>query len=85
MARRRPTVQQIVTDNILKKLESAPEWQKGWTITDIPRNYVSNRPYTGVNVFLIGMDSEHGSRSNRQEAHDFSRGMNAVIRTILYS
>ncbi len=61
MGNKRSTVSQIVTDNILKKLESAPEWQKGWTITAIPRNYVSNKPYSGVNVLLLGMYSPFGS------------------------
>jgi len=61
MTRKGTSVQEIVTDNILKKLETAPEWEKGWTITTIPRNYVSNRPYTGINILLLGLSSPFGS------------------------
>jgi antirestriction protein ArdC len=53
-------VYSIVTEQILKQLESgvAP-WHKPWT-TQIPMNHVSGRQYRGINVFLLS-SSGHGS------------------------
>ena len=47
------SVYQIVTEQIIKQLESgvAP-WHRPWT-TQIPRNLVSKREYRGINVFLL--------------------------------
>jgi antirestriction protein ArdC len=47
------TVYSIVTEQILKQLESgvAP-WQKPWT-TEPPKNLVSKKCYRGINVFLL--------------------------------
>lgn len=47
------SVYQIVTEQIIKQLESgvAP-WRKPWT-TDSPKNFISNREYRGINVFLL--------------------------------
>jgi antirestriction protein ArdC len=47
------SVYSIVTEQILKQLESgvAP-WHRPWT-TEIPRNIVSRRVYRGINVFLL--------------------------------
>jgi len=46
-------VYEIVTEKIIKQLESgvAP-WRKPWT-TLAPMNMVSKRPYTGINVLLL--------------------------------
>jgi antirestriction protein ArdC len=54
------SVYSIVTEQILKQLESgvAP-WHKPWT-TQIPMNLVSGRQYRGINVFLLS-SSGHGS------------------------
>jgi antirestriction protein ArdC len=47
------SVYQIITEQIIKQLESgvAP-WHRPWT-TQAPRNLVSNREYRGINVFLL--------------------------------
>src|SRR6266853_6399296 len=47
------TVYSIVTEQILKQLESgvAP-WNKPWTI-EPPKNLVSKKAYRGINVFLL--------------------------------
>jgi antirestriction protein ArdC len=49
----RSSVYSIVTEQILKQLESgvAP-WHRSWT-TEIPKNLVSKRAYRGINVFLL--------------------------------
>src|SRR3984885_7915566 len=48
-----PNVPEIITENILKHLESgvAPR-KKPWS-TAIPRNLISKKPYRGLNVFLL--------------------------------
>jgi antirestriction protein ArdC len=47
------SVYSIVTEQILKQLESgvAP-WHRPWT-TETPKNLSSGRPYRGLNVFLL--------------------------------
>lgn len=47
------SVYSIVTEQILKQLESgvAP-WHRPWT-AEIPKNIVSRRAYRGINVFLL--------------------------------
>ena len=47
------SVYSIITEQIIKQLESgvAP-WHRPWT-TDSPKNFVSNREYRGINVFLL--------------------------------
>src|SRR5215469_3024146 len=54
------SVYSIITEEILKQLESgvAP-WHKPWT-TQAPRNLVSGRGYRGINVFLLSA-SGYGS------------------------
>jgi antirestriction protein ArdC len=54
------SVYSIVTEQILKQLESgvAP-WHRPWT-THIPKNLVSGRGYRGINVFLLS-SSGYGS------------------------
>ena len=48
-----PTVYEIVTQNVIEQLEKgvAP-WRKPWS-SSIPRNVISNRPYRGLNVFML--------------------------------
>ena len=48
-----PTVPEIITESVLKQLEQgvAP-WRKPWS-TSIPRNFISKKPYRGLNVFLL--------------------------------
>lgn len=47
------SVYSIVTEQILKQLESgvAP-WRRPWT-TQAPKNLISGREYRGINVFLL--------------------------------
>jgi len=53
IVQQRSSVYQIVTEQILKQLESgtAP-WHRPWT-TQVPKNLVSGRAYRGINVFLL--------------------------------
>ncbi len=55
------SVYQIVTDQIIKQLESgvAP-WRKPWR-TDPPVNLISQKPYRGINLFLLAPQG-YGSR-----------------------
>lgn len=48
-----PTVQEIITENVIKQLEQgvAP-WRKPWS-TSIPRNLISKKSYRGLNIFLL--------------------------------
>jgi len=47
------SVYQIITEQIIRQLESgvAP-WHKPWA-TELPKNIVSKREYRGINVFLL--------------------------------
>lgn len=48
-------VYQIVTDKILTALdEGTVPWHKPWG-DGLPRNAASNRPYSGINVWLLGL------------------------------
>ena len=48
------SVYEIVTEQVIKQLESgvAP-WRKPWR-TEMPCNLVSGKAYRGMNVFLLG-------------------------------
>src|SRR5437879_13271859 len=52
--RQRASVEEIVTEQVIKQLESgvAP-WRKPWR-TEMPCNLVSGKEYRGMNVFLLG-------------------------------
>ena len=56
-----PTAYEIVTESIIKQLESgvAP-WRKPWR-TAVPANLVSKKEYRGINVFLLASQG-YGSR-----------------------
>jgi antirestriction protein ArdC len=56
-----PTTYEIVTETIIKRLESgvAP-WRKPWR-TEPPANLVSKKEYRGINVFLLATQG-YGSR-----------------------
>ncbi len=56
-----PSVYSIVTEQILKQLESgvAP-WHKPWR-ADPPCNLISGKPYRGINTFLLATQG-YGSR-----------------------
>ena len=48
------TVYEIITEQIIKKLEQGEiPWHKPWTGTGWPTNLISKKPYTGINVFLL--------------------------------
>ncbi len=49
-------VYEIVTTRILDQLQKGTvPWRKPWsTITAGPRNLITNKPYRGINVFLLG-------------------------------
>ena len=54
-------VYDIITDRIIQKLEAGEiPWTKPWNHAGAPANYVSKKPYRGINVFLLGM-SGHAS------------------------
>jgi antirestriction protein ArdC len=56
-----PTAYEIVTESIIKQLESgvAP-WRKPWR-TEMPANLVSKKQYRGINIFLLASQG-YGSR-----------------------
>jgi antirestriction protein ArdC len=56
-----PSAYEIVTESVVKQLESgvAP-WRKPWR-TEIPANLVSKKEYRGINLFLLGSQG-YGSR-----------------------
>jgi antirestriction protein ArdC len=56
-----PTAYEVVTESIIKQLESgvAP-WRKPWR-TEMPANLVSKKEYRGINVFLLAFQG-YGSR-----------------------
>jgi antirestriction protein ArdC len=48
-------IYQIVTDKIIEKLEQGTiPWKKTWK-TEVPRNFITNIPYRGINTLLLGM------------------------------
>jgi len=55
----RPDVYQLVTDRLLAALEAGViPWRKPWNNQyGLPRNYVSNRAYSGINAFLLHIAS----------------------------
>ncbi len=52
---KRGSVYEVITDRIISMLEAGTvPWQKPWTVTTgLPRNLVSQKPYRGMNVFLL--------------------------------
>jgi len=47
-------VYEIITDQIIEKLEQGVcPWRMPWS-SDGPRNLISDKPYRGINVFLLG-------------------------------
>lgn len=50
----RKDVYQIVTEHIISQLEQGTvPWRQPWTDAGIPRNFISKRPYRGINVMLL--------------------------------
>ena len=56
-----PTTYEIITESIIKQLESgvAP-WRKPWR-TEPPSNLVSKKEYRGINIFILA-SLGYGSR-----------------------
>jgi antirestriction protein ArdC len=50
-----------VTDTIIKLLEQdIVPWRKPWTDRGLPRNLITQRPYSGINLMLLNsLDYEH--------------------------
>ncbi len=47
-------VYEIITDQIIEKLEQGTiPWHMPWS-ADGPKNLISDKPYRGINVFLLG-------------------------------
>ena len=52
----RNDVYQVVTDRIIMLLESGTiPWRRPWKGGEPPQNFVSRKPYRGINVFLLNM------------------------------
>ena len=55
-------VYEIVTQKIIEKLEEAIKtgqcapWHKPWSSNTVPVNYITLRPYRGVNLLLLDSD-----------------------------
>lgn len=46
----------IVTEKILEALDQGTvPWRKPWSDAGLPRNAVSNRPYSGINSILLSL------------------------------
>ena len=47
-------VYSLVTNRIIELLEAGTiPWQKSWTSKGIPRNFITKRPYRGINTLLL--------------------------------
>jgi antirestriction protein ArdC len=47
-------VYQIVTERIIQSLEQGViPWRRPWKVASHPRNFVSSKPYRGINVLLL--------------------------------
>lgn len=57
-----PKVYQIITEKIVKIMESGEiPWRKPWK-GSLPQNYVTKRPYRGINLFLTGIQNYKDNR-----------------------
>jgi antirestriction protein ArdC len=56
MAKTGKTVEQIIVEKLLTRMEEGVlPWERPWNAeTGMPRNLKSNKPYRGVNVFMLG-------------------------------
>jgi antirestriction protein ArdC len=81
--RSRASVYEIVTEQVIKQLESgvAP-WRKPWR-TEMPCNLLSQKPYRGLNVFLLasqGYASRYWLTFNQaNKLGPFARSKNALL------
>jgi len=55
------SIYQIITDKIISKLEQGVvPWQKTWK-NEMPKNFVTNIPYKGINTLLLGLQDYQSS------------------------
>src|SRR5260370_17671631 len=55
------SVYDIVTEQVIRQLENGVvPWRKPWQ-TELPVNLISQKPYRGLNIFLLGSQG-YGSR-----------------------
>ncbi len=69
-AEKGPSLYERITQKIVDELkEGSVPWIKPWscaTLVGLPRNYVSGRPYSGINVLLTWLSAlEHGFTDTR--------------------
>lgn len=67
---RDPSLHERITQRLVEELkQGTPPWVKPWTckgLVGMPRNYVSGRPYSGINVLLTWLSAlERGYRDTR--------------------
>ncbi len=65
-----PSLHERITQKIVDELkEGSVPWIKPWsctTLVGLPRNYISGRPYSGINVLLTWLSAlEHGFTDTR--------------------
>lgn len=47
-------VYDIITQNIIEKLEAGTvPWRKPWAAGKAPQNFISKKPYRGINAFIL--------------------------------
>ncbi len=60
LGKERMTTYDIITEKIIKKLESGEiPWRKPWK-AQLPKNLITNRPYHGLNLLLLS-DADYSS------------------------
>jgi antirestriction protein ArdC len=53
---RRKSAYQAAADNLIAQLEAGTiPWRKPWKCAGTPRNLLSQKPYRGINVFILAM------------------------------
>ncbi len=51
-------VEEVITERILEALNGGTiPWKKPWNTAGPPRNFISKKPYRGINLFLLSMMS----------------------------
>src|SRR5436309_13619329 len=85
LPRSHASVYEIVTEQVIKQLESgvAP-WRKPWR-TEMPSNLVSGKAYRGMNVFLLGSQGYASlyrlsfNQANKLAAHVKRREQSSLV------
>ncbi|MFZ9069120.1 MAG: ArdC-like ssDNA-binding domain-containing protein, partial [bacterium] len=51
-------VYEIVTNQIIEQLDKGTvPWRKPWQELGLPMNLISRKPYSGINIFLLGFQN----------------------------